>query len=283
MSSIKTVFKAVRLLRLHNCAIGGFSVVVGGIVGGGDAKATATGAIVAFLAAAGGYALNDIFDLEVDRIVKPWRPLPSGLSTRVAWVLCIALWSVGLMIAFYGSMVLRVFYCAWLALLTSYTLVMKRMGLVGHLASSAASSSGILLGGLLVGQAMKTILPFALAFLLHMMREVVKSIADRRGDLELEIGTVAVRWGIKTSVRLATWLGVAVLMLSIVPFILDQFGAVYLVILGGVIYPIVLVGLRLLWVCRDLDEIEGQAVRMALLLKIAMPIGLVAFLTGRLA
>lgn len=283
MSWIRTVFKAVKLLRVHNCAIGGFSVVVGGIVGGGDARATVTGAIVAFLAAAGGYALNDIFDLEVDRAVKPWRPLPSGLSTRIAWVLCIALWSDGLIIAFSGGMVLAVFYCTWLGLLTGYTLVMKKMGLIGHLASSAASSSGILLGGFIVGQPIKTILPFTLAFLLHMMREIVKSMADRRGDLEFEIGTVAVRWGIRASLWLATWLAVAVLMLSIVPFIIDQFGGLYLVIVAGAIYPIVLVGVRLLWVCRDLDEIQGQAARTALLLKIAMPIGLLAFITGRVA
>src|SRR5215831_19064420 len=46
----------------------------------------AIGAVMAAVFNAGSNALNQIYDLEIDRVNKPARPLPSGrLSTRDAW------------------------------------------------------------------------------------------------------------------------------------------------------------------------------------------------------
>ncbi|MGQ9602754.1 MAG: UbiA family prenyltransferase [bacterium] len=257
-------------------------MLVGIYIAGGNLGVGLVPALAAFSAAAGGYVFNDLFDVKIDRIVKPWRPLPSGFNPKTAWFLCITLWSAGLVFALLQGLVLTIFYCLWVALLTSYTLVMKGMGLVGHFISSSVSSSGLLLGGFLIGQPSKTVFAFLLAFFLHMMREVVKCIADHRGDSRFRVGTVAVRWGVVRAVWLAILLGILLMCLSIVPFATGQFGIIYLSVVVGGIYPILIVTMMRLWLSRDLIDIEKQAIVASTLLKLAMPIGLVAFITGRL-
>src|SRR3954451_19296842 len=49
---------------------------------------------------AAGIALNDVFDVEIDRAERPNRPLPSGrVSVRFAAGLAIALLALGLLMA----------------------------------------------------------------------------------------------------------------------------------------------------------------------------------------
>src|SRR3954463_15761953 len=47
-------------------------------------------------------ALNQIYDLEIDRVNKPKRPLPSGrLSLREAWVFTWIAYAIALMLAWF--------------------------------------------------------------------------------------------------------------------------------------------------------------------------------------
>ncbi len=58
---------------------------------GWSVRKIAIGALGALLLNVASNAVNQIYDIEVDRINKPARPLPAGdLSIRAAWVVCIA-------------------------------------------------------------------------------------------------------------------------------------------------------------------------------------------------
>jgi 4-hydroxybenzoate polyprenyltransferase len=58
------------------------------------------GALMAAVFNAGNNALNQIYDLEIDRINKPARPLPSGaLTIRDAWMFTIATYAITLVLA----------------------------------------------------------------------------------------------------------------------------------------------------------------------------------------
>src|SRR5512139_1150182 len=63
------------LLRPHNMLASALAVVAGAVIAGDPRAALVTGA---------GNILNDCFDLDVDRINKPRRPLPSGRISRGA-------------------------------------------------------------------------------------------------------------------------------------------------------------------------------------------------------
>ena len=60
----------------------------------------ALGALMAAVFNAGNNALNQIYDLEIDRINKPARPLPSGaLTVKDAWVFTIVTYAITLLLA----------------------------------------------------------------------------------------------------------------------------------------------------------------------------------------
>src|SRR5947207_11719334 len=58
------------------------------------------GSAMAALLNAGNNALNQIYDLDIDRINKPKRPLPSGrLTVGAAWVFATVTYAVALVLA----------------------------------------------------------------------------------------------------------------------------------------------------------------------------------------
>jgi 4-hydroxybenzoate polyprenyltransferase len=60
----------------------------------------AIGSLMAAVLNAASNALNQIYDLEIDRINKPKRPLPSGrLTLRQAWIFTVAAYALALLLA----------------------------------------------------------------------------------------------------------------------------------------------------------------------------------------
>ncbi len=72
---------AVRLVRPVNCAMIGFAVLVGEFVSKPKVVpvvGSALGFMTGFLICAYSMAVNDVYDVEVDRVNQPDRPIPSG-------------------------------------------------------------------------------------------------------------------------------------------------------------------------------------------------------------
>ena len=77
----------VMVLRPHNVAAAVLSTLVGVSLAGAYPLRWKLLAAVA-TATAAGYTINDIYDFDIDKINKPYRPLPSGiLSVRSVWAL----------------------------------------------------------------------------------------------------------------------------------------------------------------------------------------------------
>jgi geranylgeranylglycerol-phosphate geranylgeranyltransferase len=233
--------------------------------------------------AAGGYALNDIYDLASDRVSKPWRPLPSGrVSRRSAALFAGSCWAAGVGISVFAGPVALDFAFAYMALLWLYSFRLKSLGLAGTLAVSAVSSSGFVLGAALGGDAAAGLPPLAVAFAFHFAREVVKASADVAGDTEAGVRTLAVRLGEKGRAVLAASAIALVMALSIVPFAAGVYGLFYLLPVLGV-QP--LLALCIYLIARSGGELPAVTMaygRAANILKAVMPVGLLAFLLGRI-
>lgn len=193
MSKIIGLFQLCRPL---NGLLGGVSAFIGAFLAGGVESVSVSGRVFiastsVFLIISGANAINDFFDIEIDRVNRPLRPLPSGKIKRgEALLLSLLLFFSGTLLAFWIH--LWDFFIALVAslLLFLYSLLLKRKGLAGNLVVSLLSGLVFLYGGLSIQQSSSQIFdsstvllfPFLFAFLFHLGREVIKDVEDMAGD-----------------------------------------------------------------------------------------------------
>jgi len=269
-------------MRLHNCLLAAASVLIGFYLAGAEVTGAAlAAAAMALSVCAGGYALNDIYDVETDRLNKPWRPLPSRRISRREAVLAVACcWGLGLACSVRAGRPAPAFALSYMGLIWLYCYRLKSGGVAGHMLISAVSSSGFILGGVLGGRALAGAVPFFLACMLHFARELVKGVVDLGGDRRTGVSTLPVRLGERGRVLVCTASIVALMALCIVPYAAGVYGLLYMLpvlavepMLGLCIYLIVSSRRKGIPASRS----YGQA---ACILKAVMPVGLLAFLLG---
>ncbi len=267
----------LRLFRAGNCAIIALAAYTGYLVGGGKGVGEPLLlAVSAAIVAAGGNAVNDYFDAEVDAVNKPWRPIPSGaISRTAALVATLAAYAVGVGLGFLVSPLCGLVAALAAALLFLYSWRVKRMGLPGNVLIAFLSALNVVYGALVVPAPYYALIPAAYAFLIIAGREVLKGLEDLRGDSELGIGTIAVAKGPRAALAVSTALLLSVVAISPIPLSMG-FGPLYAALaFGGVDLPIA-VALAYAW-----RDPLGRGWRATRILKLPLFAGLLAFLLGR--
>jgi geranylgeranylglycerol-phosphate geranylgeranyltransferase len=230
----------------------------------------------AFITAAAN-AVNDYFDLDIDRINRPDRPIPSGAITSFEALVFSALFFVfGVMCGFLINR--ATFYSAavFSLLLILYSAKFKRMVLVGNIVVSLATAFAFVYGGLAVGSVRQAIFPAVFAFLMHFGREIIKDMEDLEGDRRSGALTLPVRHGLKPAQALVTGLFIVLIAVTITPYLLRLYGIWYLLIVALVDSVLVLVIVEM-W--RDASRVSLG--RLSTALKVDMVIGLLAIYAGR--
>jgi geranylgeranylglycerol-phosphate geranylgeranyltransferase len=288
---------SLELIRPHNCLLAGSAVLIGFLVAARSCSvplaqtlpAAALAFAVAAMVCAGGNAVNDYCDREIDAINRPERPIPSGrLSPRRALEIARYLFIIGAILAIpLGAT------CILLAVLNSAVLVLyaswlKRRGLVGNLTVGYLVGSTFLFGGLAAGELkgmsatsliageLRTVsILAAMAALSTVGRELIKDIEDMKGDREIGLRTLPIDRGTKLAAVLAIAFISAALALSPLPYALGLFGSVYLVLVAASALIFVLAALTI-------ARYQGHrsAAKASTMCKIAMGVGLLAFLAG---
>tara|TARA_R100001530_G_scaffold99884_2_gene69453 strand:+ start:687 stop:1598 length:912 start_codon:yes stop_codon:yes gene_type:complete len=177
--------------------------------------------------AAAGNIINDIYDVEIDKINKPSKVLiGKKISERRANRLFIILNITGVAIGFYlantiekpGFAALFIVFSALLYLYASY---LKGMLLIGNILISALVAMSLIIVALfdllptitLQNQAMqstvfKIVLHYALfAFSINFIREIVKDLQDINGDKKGGMNTLAIALGRKRTSTIVCVLG----------------------------------------------------------------------------
>ena len=181
------------------------------------------------LTAAGGYIINDLFDVETDHINRPnKRILKRDISHKAAIVYYIILTTLGQICGYYAGLGIGLFASAIAVLLYFYSSDLKAMGLPGNSLIAFMSGSVIYIASRGIHEINSAY--FAeyafLAFLLTMARELVKDAEDIEGDKEQGCETFPILYGtrktnILSNVILALiviFLVTAAYLLSIEPF-----------------------------------------------------------------
>ncbi len=269
------------LVRIPNCLLIGLAVIVGEAIALGALPSLAAavfGFFTASLLLAGTMVLNDIHDIEADRVNTPNRPLPSGkIGTQEAYLLSAVLSSLGLLFSILlGPLTLLTALLA-LVLMVYYNTGGKSTGLLGNAVVSFNVALPFFFGGLAVDRLRPLLfIFFVLAFLVNMAREIAKGIVDVAGDSLTRIRTLAVLKGPKSAAWASAILFIAAVALSFfAPFLDVKVSLLY--------YPgVVLADLGFLYSGYRLvqDPKPGTARVVKKQVLVWMLLGLVGFLLG---
>ena len=250
--------------------------------------------------AAGGYVINDYFDVKIDRINRPDNLVVTRIISRdAAMNLFYGLTAVGVIagtvVAWWAhSWTLLFTYVVIPGLLWFYSASYKRMFLVGNIVVAFASAIVPLLVAIanadylhhlyqnalayspIVGELYVWTGGFAaFAFLLTWVREIVKDIEDIEGDREMECRTLPIVWGDKVAKIIATILLVAIatlivyILFAVLPFSHEWKSLPTRYVVFGLIVPI-LCSIVLLWAANNRTEYH----RVQTIIKFAMFMGM---------
>lgn len=236
--------------------------------------------LLATLAAtAFGNIVNDIRDIDTDRISHPSRPLPSGALTPThAWIAAAIAAVAGLASAAAVSPVHAAGTAVPIALLTLYAYRLKATALWGNILVSLLVAYPVVFGALLAPRFARVLIPAALAFLLNLSREIVKDIEDIDGDRAVGLRTTASLPPGRLRILLAS-LSAVYLVGVFLPVLLGQFGAVYAVVCLVGALPLHAAWGRFLLV----SHWSNHAAAMSRLIKFEMLCGLCALALDQIA
>ncbi len=212
------------IIRPQNCIIGGFTVIAGiamayrmAQVGSGITDFLLLfiyGYITYFFVAAGGNVVNDIFDIEIDKINRPHRALPSGRMTiKQAWAYVVLLSMTGLLFAILTGLYSALIVFCFLVIGYLYAAKVKTLGLAGNFMVAFSFAFGILYGAFAFGETIglpltsAILLPhwlfFFTAFLILQARETIKGAEDVEGDRARDVRTIARIYGYNVAAAVA--------------------------------------------------------------------------------
>ena len=195
------------------------------------------------LIAAAGYIINDYFDLNIDLINKPDKVIVGKIiSRRRAIVFHLVLSATGVLIGFYLDLSTRIlllsvanFICV--LLLFAYSISLKKKLLLGNILISLLTAWTVMvitwcetrnllspLGASRIKITRYTFLYAGFAFIISMIREVIKDIEDMEGDRRYGCTTMPVVWGVNASkIFISVWLVVLIALLISLQFYVLQF------------------------------------------------------------
>lgn len=198
--------------------------------------------LASVLIAGAGYVINDYFDLNIDRINKPQKlVIDRFISRRWAMFLHLLFSIAGIIISAYIAICLGnplLLFCNILSVffLFIYSSTFKKKLLSGNIIIAALSSWVILVlflasfkwtnGNLIPiwSKGLKEIYKLSViyssfAFIVSLIREVIKDIEDQTGDQRNGCKTMPIVWGIRsTKVFTGVWILVLFGMLSVLFF-----------------------------------------------------------------
>ncbi|MGM0420993.1 MAG: UbiA family prenyltransferase [Bacillota bacterium] len=228
----------ITLLRPELPFAAGISVIIGEIITLGHFPPLSElllGFSWGFFLSAPAIILNDLFDVDVDRVNAPHRPLPSGLiSTSTVIVFTGVTTLIGLLTSFFiGSSAVLLYIIFWVIGFL-YNWKLKEQGFFGNLLVSSSVAVTIILGGIVAGDPWnKGVAIFSLMFFLfNLGEEVAADAMDMEGDKKRNIKSVAILIGRKNALYISFSLFMVEIGLSYLPVILGIFGISYLIIIS---------------------------------------------------
>ncbi len=238
MNLLKKVKGIIFLIRPDISIAVGMCVLVGEILALGNIptiKEALLGFFTAFFISASAMIVNDFFDLEVDKVNVPHRPLPMKILSKNELIfLAIVTTLTGFIsAAFLGLIPLGISVVIWLiGFLYNYKL--KETGLPGNIIVSTTVAGTFIFGGSAVGAPLKEILlTFSvMAFLFNLGSEIAMDAMDVKGDVKRNISTLAIVFDKNIALIISSVLYMVFILISFIPYVMGWVDQNYLIIVS---------------------------------------------------
>lgn len=270
----------IRIIRYPNALMAGLTTFLGFWLSDSSLPLSSVFLlIIATICSTGfGNTINDIYDIDSDRINHPNRPLPQGIiSVTSAWIFSLLLLICGLVSSFSVSSLHGFATVLPLLLLTVYAFFLKATPIVGNLLVAILVAYAILYGALGAVGFPRLIFPASMAFLLNFSREIIKDLQDSKGDQASGVITSAIL-SVRTLKTIIFFCSMICLSLLFITISMKLFGNLYTVISFGAILPLHVY--RTILISRK--EIEKRFSQISTLFKLEMLTGLVALAADKI-
>lgn len=266
-------------MRVNNCIMASIAVAIGASLSSSfDVLNIFIACIVAFLVCGAGNAINDFYDYKIDKISKPYRPLPSGrISLKNAYIFSLILFLLGVLLSLLINLYAFLLALFNSLLLYAYAKKIKRIGgILKNITVSYLVASPFIFGGIAVLNPAVSAILAVLAFLSNVSREIIKDIEDYEGDRKF-IRTLPALYGFKKSAVIASIFLILAVILSPLPYILKLLNENY-------IKAVILVDILFIYtILSFLKNVNKEtSIKAQKRIKITMLLALIAFILGRL-
>jgi len=238
VSSGRKIVGLVSMMRLPNCVMIGFAVIVGELIASATVPVRSAfygymafyGFMAGFLLLAASMILNDYFDREIDAINEPKRPIPAGvIKPTEAFSFSIILGAIGFWFANNSGIATLIIAIVSVIIMVLYNSSIKKTGLLGNALVSTNVAIPFVYGGFVVASPSWSLVIFSLlAFLASMGREIVKGIVDVSGDTAKGVRSVAATRGTAQAAKDGAGLFIAAVALSALPLLLTLVSYYYI-------------------------------------------------------
>jgi geranylgeranylglycerol-phosphate geranylgeranyltransferase len=264
-------------MRFKTTPLGIICVYIGGLVAGAafDSINLFLAMIVTFFIGGGSMTFNDYYDWKIDKVNHPERPIPRGIVTPNEMLyFTIFLFILGLIISYFINLLCLILVIISIIFLVIYERYTKNISLIGNINVGFVSALSFTFGGAAVGDPFSSLLLSIMAFLIMVSREIIMDIRDCEGD-EPYRNTLPMKIGKKPALHVATIFLLIAVVVSPIPYFLYILNEWYLI----AIVPVNII--TLYSVFNSYVDIKNVA-KAASLMRIALAIGLVAFVIGAL-
>jgi geranylgeranylglycerol-phosphate geranylgeranyltransferase len=228
----------IQLLRPELPFSTGTCVLLGEIVALGSFPSVSRailGFVCGFFISGSALISNDYFDLEVDRINAPKRPLPSGsVSPLEALLLAALAMAVGLIASSALGIHALILSFVFGVVGILYNWRFKQEGLLGNMMVASCVAITFILGGIAVGIPFNKIVWFfsLTAFLIDLGEEIAGDAMDIKGDKQRNSKSIAIIHGKDFALRISGGIFFLLALIGFIPYIFGWLGIVYLIIIS---------------------------------------------------
>lgn len=204
------------------------------------------------LVAAGGYVINDYYDVKIDYINNPDRVVVGKtIHRRFAILFHVGLSVLGIFVGFFVSWKLAVVNVLSVSVLWFYSNLLKRLPFIGNFTVALLTGASIAILIFLYDANTILILIYSLfSFFMTLVREIIKDMEDLKGDNTYGCKTLPIVWGIRKT-KITLYLLIITFLLSVV--IINQ-----LYVKLDVIYFVMLLFVPLVWLTARLVRADTK-------------------------